>query len=266
MLTYIVSFAVGFLVFACVRFGFDTAVSWSVFWGVLALFAVQIGISLFMRKLLNKMNGNIQQIMLDVQKRIQTKQDHFMRRPTDPKLMMRQLEHEQAVGIERALEECKKFQPLYKWNPFLKKQINTMRMAFLFQLKKYDEVDAMLPDCIFFDPQSIAIKMVRMYKKNDPELGRFYKKKIKRLRKDSCVLPVSLYAWILVKQGKADDAFKVLGDALKKTSDETIQSNWQALANKKLKQFSNAGLGESWYALGLEEPKMVKMRPQYKYR
>ena len=109
-------------------------------------------------------------------------------------------------------------------------------------------------------------QMVRMYKKNDPGLDRFFRKKVRRLRKDLCVLPVSLYAWILVKQGKTDEAFKVLGDALKKTNDETIQNNWQALANKKLKQFSNAGLGESWYALGLEEPKMVKIRPQYKYR
>ena len=266
MLTYIVSFAVGFLVFACVRYGFDTATSWSVFWGVLALFAVQIGISLLMRKILNRMNADIQNIILEVQKRIQAKQNHFMRRPGDPKLMMRQLEHEQTAGIERALEACDRFQPLYKWNPFLKKQITTMRMAFFFQLKKFDEVDAMLPKCIFFDPQSISIKMVRMYKKNDPGLDKFFRKKVRRLRKDLCVLPVSLYAWILVKQGKTDEAFKVLGDALKKTNDETIQNNWQALANKKLKQFSNAGLGESWYALGLEEPKMMKIRPQYKYR
>lgn len=266
MLTYIVSIGFGFAVFAGVRCGLDVSVPWSVFWGVLALFTIQIAISLIMRKILNRMNGNIQNIMLDVQKRIQAKQDHFMRRPGDPKLMMRQLEHEQAAGIGKALEACEQFRPLYKWNPFLKKQINSMRMIFLFQQKKYDEVDALLPNCIFFDPQSIAIKMVRMYKKNDAGLERFFRKKVKRLRKESCILPVSLYAWILMKKNDPDAAFKVLGDALKKTDDATLQSNWQALANKKYKQFSNAGLGEAWYALGLEEPKMMKVRQQYRYR
>jgi len=266
MLTYIVSLGSAFAVFAGTFWGLKTSSGWSIFWGILTLFAIQVVISLLMRKAVNRVNNNIQSVILDVQKKIESKQQHFMRRPSDPKTMMRQLEHEQANGVERALEACEQFKPFYKWNPFLPKQVNTMRMAFLFQLKKFDEVDALLPKCIFFDPQSISIKMVRMYKKNDPGLEKFFRKKGARLRKDSCVLPVSLYAWILLKQGKSDEAFKVLGDAKKKTSNETLIQNWEAIANGKLKQFSNAGLGDVWYALGLEEPKMQKVHPQYKYR
>ena len=45
-----------------------------------------------------------------------------------------------------------------------------------------------------------------------------------------------------------------------------IVSNWEALANDKAKSFSNTGLGELWYAMGLEEMKMPKVRQQYQYR
>ena len=42
--------------------------------------------------------------------------------------------------------------------------------------------------------------------------------------------------------------------------------NWEALANNKYKSFSNAGIGEMWYALGLEEMKMPKQQQAYRYR
>ena len=129
-----------------------------------------------------------------------------------------------------------------------------------------DEVDALLPKCVFFDPQTVAMKMVRMYRKNDPGLEKFFRKKGARLRKDACVLPVCLYAWILLKQGRNEEALKVLVDAKKKTSDETLIRNWEALANGRPKQFSNAGLGDMWYALGLEEPKMPRVQQQYRFR
>ena len=97
-------------------------------------------------------------------------------------------------------------------------------------------------------------------------LEKFFRKKGARLRKDACVLPVCLYAWILLKQGRNEEALKVLVDAKKKTSDETLIRNWEALANGRPKQFSNAGLGDMWYALGLEEPKMPRVQQQYRFR
>lgn len=267
MLTYIVSFAVAFIVFAVTRYGLHVSSNWGFTWMILAFFACQISISLLMRRAVGKVQAKIQEVMLDVQKRLEAKQQHFSRHPLgSPKVMMQQLEREQAAGVERALQACDLFKPLYLWNPFLSKQVNSMKMAFNFQLKRFDEVDALLPKCIFFDPQTIAMKMVRMYKKNDPGLDKFFRKKGARLKKDACVLPVCLYAWILLKQGKNEDALKVLVDAKKKTSDETLIHNWEALVNGRPRQFSNAGLGDMWYALGLEEPKMPKVQQQYRYR
>jgi len=44
------------------------------------------------------------------------------------------------------------------------------------------------------------------------------------------------------------------------TENEVLRSNWEHLANGRVRRFSNAGLGEQWYALMLETPKPVKVR------
>lgn len=269
MLTMIISLALGVLVFASTRFGAEFSTGWAVACAILSMFIFQLAAALLIRRAVNARNLQIQAIIMDVQKRLEAKQQHFMRHPLgSQKIMMQQLEQEQTAGLERALAACDIFKPLYIWNFLLAKQINTMKMAFLFQLKRFDDVDAIMPKCLFLEPQAVCMKMVRLYKKNDPALDKFFRKKGATLKKDNCVLPALLYAWILLKQGKNDDAFTVLTNAKKKSENPVLVANWEALANGKIKQFSNAGLGEAWYALGLEMPKMqrVQQQPQYRYR
>ena len=105
-----------------------------------------------------------------------------------------------------------------------------------------------------------------MYKHKDPKIDKFFRWKCSRLKADAAVLPFALYSWILVKENRIDDAIKVLNDAKAKTSNETLARNREALQNGKIKQFSNAPLGEIWYALMLEEPKMQKIQQQIRYR
>jgi hypothetical protein len=51
----------------------------------------------------------------------------------------------------------------------------------------------------------------------------------------------------------------------KETSDnEVIVKNWELLVNNKAKHFSNSLLGEQWYSLMLEEPKMPKQQIRYR--
>lgn len=269
MLTLIFAVLAALLAGAVAYYVFGLSISWALVLGFTGMLAVQIIVTLLLRKLTNRVNQRIQEVMLETQKKLQIKQNHFMRHPSNQKLMMAQLEKEQAEGIRKALETCDLFDPLCRWNFFLKKQVNTMRMMFHYQLKDYDEVDKLLPYCMFIDNQSISIKMARMYTKEVPQedIDKFFKKKCKRLRSEQAVLPFSLYTWILLKQNRADDAFKVITDAKNKTDDATIQKNWEFLANGKVKQFSNSGLGEVWYALGLEEMKMPKVQqPVYRHR
>ena len=163
MLTMIISLSLGVLVFASTRFGAEFSTGWAVACAILSMFIFQLAAALLIRRAVNARNLQIQGIIMDVQKRLEAKQQHFMRHPLgSQKIMMQQLEQEQTAGLERALAACDIFKPLYIWNFLLAKQINTMKMAFLFQLKRFDDVDAIMPKCLFLEPQAVCMKMVRL--------------------------------------------------------------------------------------------------------
>ena len=109
------------------------------------------------------------------------------------------------------------------------------------------------------------MKLARMYKKNDPALDKFAKSKLKRAKGESFVVLYALYSWIMVKQDRVNDAIKLLADSKKRCDNETLNANWERLVNGKVKNFSNAALGEMWYMLHLEEPKVKtqRMRQQF---
>lgn len=233
---------------------------------VLSMFLFQLAVMLVLRKVSARINAKLQTIMQETAAKLQSMQNQFMRRPIgSQKMMMQMLEKEQNAGLNRLIEALDQYKPLYLWNLLMKKQVNTMRMIFLFQMKRFDEADALMDKCVFFDAQSVCVRMARMYKRNEsPEaIDRFFRKKAAKFKGENAVLPRSLYAWILVKQNRIDDAVKVLADAKARTSDnEVIVKNWELLVNGKVKHFSNSGLGEAWYALMLEEPKVARIRQQ----
>ncbi len=228
---------------------------------------VHVVISLVLRMQSKKINAKLQALMLEIQQKIQGMQNRMMHRPTgSPKQMMQILEREQQAGLERMIEALDLFKPLYKWSFLMKRQVNTMRMAFLFQQKKFDEVDALIPKCFFFDAQSVTIRLVRMYKNNDPKLDKFFKSRARRFKGDNAVIPYAAYSWMLVKQNRVEDAIAALTDARKQTSNEVLERNRELLMNGKVKQFSNSQLAEAWYALMLEEPKMPRIQQNVRYR
>ena len=241
--------------------------SWSIIIGLTVFLAAVITISQIVRVKIKKLNGNIQQVMEELQHKLMLMQNQFMRRPPgSQKVMMQALEREQTAGVRRALAACDAFVPFYRWSFLLERQINTMKMALCFQIKDFAQVDELMPNCLFIDPQSVCLKMARMYMRKEDGIDKLFKKKCSSLKDPACVLPYSLYAWILVKQEHYEDALKLLVEAKKKTDNEVIVRNWEMLANKKYKNFSNAGLGEMWYALGLEEIRMPKQQQRVRYR
>ena len=243
------------------------SITWSVFIGLAAFLAVTAVISQIIRGKVKKLNDGLQQIMEETRHKIMMMQNQFMRRPLgSQKMMLQALEKEQNAGIRRALEACDAFVPYYRWSFLLDRQMNTMKMAFCYQLKEFDQVDMLMPKCLFIDPQSVCLKMARMYMKKEDGIDKLFKKKCRSLKEPACILPYSLYAWILVKQERYEDALKLLVECKKKTDNETIVRNWEMLANNKYKSFSNSGLGEMWYAMGLEEMKMPKQQQRIRYR
>ena len=234
---------------------------------IAVFFITHIAISLILRAKTKKINMKLQELMLEIQQKIQGMQNRMMHRPTgSPKQMMQILEREQQTGLERMIEALDLFRPLYPWSFLIKRQVNTMKMAFLFQQKKFDEVDKLIPHCMFLDPQSVTIRLVRMYRNNDPKLDKFFRSRCRRFKGDNAVIPYAAYSWMLVKQERIEDAIKALSDARKQTSNEVLERNREMLMNGKIKQFSNSQLAEAWYALMLEEPKMPRVQQSVRYR
>ena len=63
-----------------------------------------------------------------------------------------------------------------------------------------------------------------------------------------------------------DGAFKALNKALEKSDNEVLKSNREHLANNRLAHFTNAGLGDQWYALHLEKPRYNQPRQRMQWR
>lgn len=244
----------------------DLGPIWGVICGLIAVMLVQLGIGLWIRRKIGAVNNKIQAIMEAAQARINRKLQMFQQRPGGNIRMAQQmLEKEQNDAVREAMDASLEMEKFYRWNFLLKKQINSMRMMMHFQLKEFGKVDEMLPNCILMDPRSIAIKLVRMYKKDDAGLDKFYAKKTKRFKGEDCALLSCLYAWIQIKRGNAEGALQTLVAAKQKTDNQTVLENWERLANGKVKNFSNAGLGDAWYSLYLEEPKIKPQRVQQRY-
>ncbi len=243
--------------------------NWTALIALTVFLLCQIAVSLILRRISGKINMILQGIMQETQKKIMAKQNQFMRRPLGQDAMLRELEREQNVGIDRMLDALKLFKPLYLWNFMMKRQVMTMQMMFLYQKRKFDEVDALMPKCILMDAQSISMKLARMYenKAEDRELDKFYKKKCRRFKGTECAFLASVYAWILIKRDRIDAAIQALADAKIKSGDNPVViKNWEMLVNGKVKHFSNSQLGDTWYALYLEKPKMQRVQQQVRYR
>ena len=69
-----------------------------------------------------------------------------------------------------------------------------------------------------------------------------------------------------MKRELIDEAFKALTAALKNSDNETLKQNHEHLMNNRVAHFSNSGLGDQWYSLLLEEPKVRQQRPRSVYR
>ena len=205
------------------------------------------------------------------QKQMNRKVQMFQTKPGgNIKQMQRQIEMDQMTLIKEALAFTKRFEPLKKWNQLMGRQIVTMRLQFLYQLKRFDEVDQILATGGLFtgpmmmEPLLVAMKMARQYKKGDVEgVEKTFKKRVKWFRGSRGTLLYGVMSWVYMQQGEADKARLLLIKGKDVTGDETLTRNLEMLANNKDKSFSNAGLADEWYGLYLENPpapKQQKMR------
>ncbi len=240
-----------------------TGLGWSIASGVFTFLLGQILMAFWLRKKITLISNDIQKVLLDGQNTINKKVKKFQQKPSgNIKIIQRQIEKEQRKLFKKALEMTVAFEPYYKWSFLVKKQANTMRMQFHFQMKEFNEVDKLMPSVLLMDAVSFSMKMVRQYHNKDEGLENTFEKGVRKFKKDNGVIIYALYSWILVKRREIEKAIEVLARGKGATEHELLARNWEFLVNKQIKQFSNAPLGDMWYSLYLEEyrQKPVKVR------
>lgn len=240
---------------------------WAIAFGVLLFLACNTAIGLLMKKKIQGMMESVQGTLMSGQKQMQAKTNAWkFRPPGSPKAAQIEIQKMQHTFIEKALGQTGIFEPYYKWVPLLKKQVNTLKMQLHYQDRNFREVDKLMPGCLFMDPVTMSMCLARMYENKDPKLDKFFEKNAAKLRYGQGAVFYGLYAWIAVKRNDLDLALKTLLRAAKKMENDTIKRNIEILQNSKAKQFNLAGLGDEWYVLGLEEPKIKFQRqPQRPY-
>lgn len=242
--------------------------SGTIIFGIAAFFAAFYLIGFLVRKKIKAVQSELENVMKSGQQRINRKVQQAQTRPgANIKLLQRQIEGDQKLVMKEALKFTERLEPFKKWSLLMGRQIATMRLQFLYQLKEFEQVDKILASRglftgpMFMESMTVAMKMARQYKNGDAAgAEKTFKKKIKWFRGDKGTLLYGLMSWIYVKTGEAEKARELLQKAKEKTYDETLAFNWERLSNNKEKSFSNAGLGEQWYGLYLENPPAPKQQ------
>jgi tetratricopeptide (TPR) repeat protein len=241
---------------------FLLSTGWAIFLGIVCFLVPAILSNLWLKKRLEAVFLRVQDMIAKDQDALRRKINQMQNRMAGGgKGLQRQLEKQQVDSIQRAIDELEVLKPLYKWNLLAERQANTLRAQLCFQIKDFEKADLYLEKCLFLDPLTLAMKITRLYKKQDLEaVEKTFKKGVRRFKYDKGLLLYALYSWILVKEKRIDEAVVLLAEAKDKAESELLKSNWEHLANGRIRRFSNAALGDQWYALHLETPKPVKVR------
>ena len=278
MFALLISGLSAIIVFLALYFGDFSAWGWALFFSALAFVGCNLLIGKIVGNRVKAIAEQIQANMLQAQKRMQERMNVWRHRPPGSlKQAQLELQKFQHAAIADALNASSAMEKFRNWAPLMGRQIATMRMQLHYQDRNWKEVDALLPKCIVFDPMTAAMAMARTYmrdgyhhekdKKDRPkpnDIDRRFERGTARLRYGQGALLFGLYAWIQNQSGDPDAALETLLRADRKMENATIKRNIELLRNNKPKQFSLAGLGDEWYALGLEEPRMRAPRSHEK--
>ena len=242
---------------------------WSVFFGVLGFGAVQMAIGIFLQKKVKGAMSAVEAVLLEGQKAVQAKTQRWqMRPPGSVQEAQNELARDQRRFVSEALALTEPLHRFDNWVPMMKRQIATAQFQLYWMIKEYRKCDQLMDRALFVDPTMYAMKMARLYVLGKPtdEIRKVYDKGKKRLRYNQNVLIAAAWTWILVQRNEIDEAFKALNEALKNSDNETLKANREALANNRVAHFSNTNIGDSWWALGLEEPKVKMQRQRMQWR
>ncbi len=263
MLSLIISLVFGLVVCFGIGVNWPGHWGWCSFFGFLGFILCSLPLNFWIKKKLEAIFKDVQDKIVASQTKLKREAQMYQSKGIAGKATQEKIEAKQAASIHEAIDMLDAVNPLRKWNFLAGKQADTLRAQLLYQIKEYEAADPYLEKALVMDPLILAMKMVRKYKKGDlVEVEKMYNKGIKRFKGDKTTLIYALYSWILVKENKLEEAVVVLDEGKKKTENEVLKTNWEHVVNNRIKRFSNAGLGDNWYVLALEEVKPIKQRAQ----
>ena len=269
MITLIIAIAFSGGVFAAAYFAADWGLTWSIVTGVLGFGVFQGVVGFLIQKRVKRDMEQVQTVLVGGQKRLQQKMQRWqMRPPGSVQAAQKEIFDDTKIFVREALSRTAVLEKYRLWVPMMDRQIATARLQLNWMIKEFKEVDKLLPKALCIDPTMSAIKMARSYMLERPteEIQKVYRKGAGRTRYNGNVLLAAAMSWIQVQRGDADGAFKTLTEALKKSDNETLKRNHECLMNNRVAHFSNSGLGDQWYSLFLEEPKVHAQRQRSVYR
>ena len=269
MITLIIAIAVGCGGFSVAHFAADAGIGWSVFWGLLAFGVFQAVFGLLVQKRVKAEMEKVQAILVAGQKRLQQKMQRWqMRPPGSLQAAQKEIFEDTKVFVREALAQTESLRKFRLWVPMMERQIATAKFQLSWMIKDFKTVDALMPKALFLDPTMTAMKLARLYMTGGDiqEMKKVYTKGVARTRYNGNVLLAATMSWIEVQKGDVDAAFKTLTEALKKSDDATLKRNHECLMNNRPAHFNNSGIGDQWYSLLLEEPRVKVQRPRSVYR
>lgn len=166
----------------------------------------------------------------------------------------------EAQKFDLAMQSLRDLLPVSRWVPMLHGQLKAQMGVLAYQKGDQKEAISLLEQAPRRAADAQVLLASILYRTGDKaaamkglELAALSNKKHPLLH--------NMYAWLLNKEGRVDDAISVLARFTKKNSvDEAGKNNLLRLQNKN--KMSMKPFGVMWYALGLEQPprEMGQMR------
>jgi hypothetical protein len=265
----IIAIAAASGVFTVFHLAVGLGLGWSITLGVVAFIAFQVLVGMWLRKRVMRDMERVQTILVDGQKKLQAKTQAWQwRPPSSIAAAQKEIFADTKVFVKEALAQTEVLKKYRLWVPMIDRQMATAQLQLNWMIKDFKRVDELMPKALMMDPTMVAMKLARLQMLDAPtaDITKCYEKGVRRFKYNQAVLPAACYTWILVKRGETDAAFKALTAALKNSDNEVLKANHVHLMNDRPAHFTNSGLGDQWYSLMLEEPKVKTQRQRSVYR
>jgi len=269
MITLVIGITAGCGGYVAAYYAADWGIGWSVFAALLAFGLVQGVLGFFLQRRIKADMQAVQMVLEAGQKRLQQKTQRWQVRPPGSiQAAQKEIFEDTKIFVKQAMEKTVALEKYRLWVPMIERQIATARVQLSWMIKDFKTVDRLLPKVLFIDPMVSALKMARYQMQGKPiaEIEKIYQKGVRRVRYNDNVLLAATMSWIQVHRDDPSAAFKTLTEALKKSDNEVLKHNHECLMNNKVAHFTNSGLGDQWYSLFLEEPKVRMQRQRNVYR